>query len=269
MKKKLFVSLLLLACMALLQTGCQRRSGANINIEQAGHPLASRILTPGFGTVGVIDDGKVYVYHYLSEKQEWILDKLSQFMIPENNNGLITFGMGTIGVVAGRSIQFYQLDAYNNWVSNPRYTFALPKRFDRIIGVRMPWEMGMLAVEHKGLVDFFYFDGSGEWVRDETATFRIPRGIDHCFSLGDMTMAIADGKKLGVYYLHPEGYWDFVEEFVLQLPEGYDAIIPWESGFIAVLMGNVLEFFQLDPGNDRWLHLEDMAFMLPGVYLWD
>lgn len=256
--------ILLLLLTFCLATGCRQRPEPNVNVEYAGHPLASRILAPGMGTIGLIDDGKVFVY-FVNEKQQWVLDKLSQFEIPEKNEGLLAMGTGTIGVVADNSIHFFRLDAYNHWVSDPKYEFILPKRYDRIMGVRMPWEMGMVVLETNGMLDFYYFDESGQWVADETATFQIPEGINQCFSLGDMTIAIADKEKLGVYYLHPEGYWDFVEEFVLQLPEGYDAIIPWETGFIAVLIGQTLEFFQLDPDHGRWLYLEDMAFQLPGI----
>lgn len=266
MRSKHIVFFLIAAVLGGVFTACRQHPTPDINIEQAGHPVASRILAPGMGTIGLIEDGKVYVY-YVNEHQKWILDKLSQFEIPSGNAGLLALGTGTIGVIQNRAIAFYQLDAYNHWVANPRYHFELPRQYERIIGVRMPWEMGMVVIESKGMLDFYYFDESGHWVLDETATFHIPEGIDHCFSLGDMTIAIADKEKLGVYYLHPEGYWDFVEEFVLQLPEGYEAIIPWETGFIAVLMGNTLEFFRLDPENDRWLYLEEMAFVLPGTFV--
>ena len=202
MKNRIFVTLLLLALGMGFQ-GCKRQTTSSVNIEQAGHPVASRILAPGMGTIGVIDNGKVYVY-FLNEKQEWILDKLSQFEIPEDNQGLIATGMGTIGVVTGREIRFHRLDATNNWISDPRYTFRLPRKYDRIIGIRMPWEMGIIGIENNKMLDFYYFDDAGEWVRDETASFQIPKGVDHCFSLGDMTVAIADAVHLlTVFYYIP------------------------------------------------------------------
>lgn len=249
------------ACI-LLTNACKRERNTNINIEQTGHPVASRILAPGMGTVGLIQEGKVYVY-FLNEQHRWVLDKMSQFNIPEKNEGLLAMGIGTIGVIDGRDIHFFNLDAYNNWVSDARFRFSLPRSYDRVISVKMPWELGMIGLEIGGYVEFFYFDESDNWVHDETAVFAIPDEIQQYFSLGSMTMAVVDDHRLGVYFLNPEGQWEFLDDLVLRLPGGYDAIIPWEPGIIAVLIDETLEFYQLDLAEGRWLTDEAMRFLLP------
>jgi hypothetical protein len=252
----------LFSALLLMTASCKREKNKNINIEQAGHPVASRILAPGMGTVGLIQEGKVYVY-FLNEQYRWVLDKLSQFNIPEKNEGLLAMGIGTIGVVEGREIHFFSLDAYNTWVSDERFRFTLPRSYDRILSVKMPWELGFIALEINGFVEFFYFDESGNWVHDETAVFAIPEGIKHYFSLGNMTMAVVDDHRLGVYSLNQEGGWEFLDDYVLRLPGGYDAIIPWEPGIMAVLIDESLEFFELDLDEGRWVMDEAMRFVLP------
>ncbi len=253
--------LLAFTLTVLLMAGCRERPTPNINVEQQGHAVASKILAPGMGTIGRIENGNVAVY-FIDENRQWLPDTLSRFHIPGKNEGLLTLGMGTIGVIINGQIHIYHLDNYNNWVTDPAYNFSVPKHYDRMMTAKMPWDMGMILLEHKSYVEFYYFDEERGWVLDETATFKVPPSIRHYFSLGDMTMAIADEKKLGVYYLHPEGEWQFVEDMVLQLPENYDAIIPWETGFIAILENNLLEFYKLDLEEGIWLHIEDMAFDL-------
>ena len=253
--------LLLFAAVSLMPS-CRRTTTKDQNIEQSGHPVASRILAPGMGTVGLTQDGKVYVY-FLDEQHRWVLDKLSQFNIPEKNEGLLAMGIGTIGVIDGRDIQFYRLDAYNNWVIDERFRFELPRSYDRLLSVKMPWELGFIAMEFSGYVEFFYFDESGIWVHDETAVFAIPEGIDHYFSLGNMSIAVVDDHRLGVYFLNEEGIWEFMDEHVLRLPGGYEAIIPWEPGIIAVLLDGALEFFELDLLEGRWVTDGSMRFELP------
>ncbi len=252
----LFLAILLLA------VSCKKTGSPDINLEQSGHPLASKILAPGMGTVGLIQDRKVFVY-FLNENYRWVLDKLSQFTIPEKNQGLIAMGIGTIGVIEDKQIKFYSLDAYNNWVSEERFTFELPKSYDRLVSVKMPWEIGILALEDNGFLEFYYLNQEGHWFHDETAVFEIPQGINNYFSLGNMTIAVVDDHRLGLYYLHPEGGWEFMDDYVLRLPEGYDAIIPWEPGIMAVLIGKVLEFYELDLIEERWIMDEDMRFELP------
>jgi hypothetical protein len=253
--------MLLFAAVALLPS-CREASTKNQNIEQDGHPVASRILAPGMGTVGLVQDDKVYVY-FLNEQHRWVLDKLSQFNIPEKNEGLLAMGIGTIGVIQGRELHFYRLDAYNNWVSDERFLFELPRSYDRIFSIKMPWELGLIGLEINGFLEFFYFDESDVWVHDETAVFSIPEGIEQYFSLGNMNIAVVDDHRLGVYYLNEVGKWEFMEEHVLRLPGGYDAIIPWEPGIIAVLIDGVLEFFELDLVEGRWVTDGDMRFELP------
>lgn len=259
MKKTLFFTLL---AVVILAGGCGKKPLPGINIEQAGHAIAEKILAPGLGTIGLIDSGKVYVY-YTSEDRRWMLDKQSQFSIPEDNEGLIALGMGTIGIVRGNEILFSRLNAYNEWVADERITFGLPRKYDRIISVKMPWDLGVLAVEDEGFLTFYYRSETDSWTFDETATFKIPEGIEGYFSLGDMTIAVTDKGKLGFYYLDNEGVWQFANDYVLQLPENTQAIIPWESSIIAVLVDTRLEFFMLDMDQGGWLQYEDMAFELP------
>lgn len=253
--------LILLAAVSLLPS-CRRTANRNQNVEQAGHAEASRILAPGMGTVGLIQDGKVYVY-FLNDQHRWVLDKMSQFNIPEKNDGLLAMGIGTIGVIDGRAVHFYHLDAYNEWVREDRFRFDLPRSYDRIISVRMPWELGIIALEINGYLEFFYFGESDAWVHDETAVFAIPEGIGHYFSLGDMTIAVVDDHRLGVYFLNEQGAWEFMDDQVLRLPGGYEAVIPWEPGIIAVLVDGALEFFQLDLYGGQWITDTAMRFELP------
>ncbi len=258
MKQNLF---LVFTMLTIILTGCRERPVPNINIEQKGHAVASKIMAPGMGTIGLIENGNMTVY-YIDENSEWWPDSLSRFDIPPGNEGLLALGAGTIGVVMKSKVHVYRLDNYNNWVTDPRYDFSVPKRHDRILAAKMPFEMGMILIENGSYIDFYYFDEESGWLFDETATFKVPSGILQVVSMGDMTIAIADDKKLGLYYLHPEGEWHFVDDIVLQLPENYEAIIPWETGFIAILSGNTLEFYKLDLQEGLWLHIEDMAFIL-------
>lgn len=247
----------------LIVAGCKEKTVRSVNIEQLGNPLAEKILAPGLGTIGLINEDKVFTY-FLNEEGAWMLDKLSQFNIPEDNQGLLALGLGTMGVVQDTQIHFYRLDANNEWVSEPRLTFDLPAKYDRIFSVKMPWELGLIAIAYEGIITFYYREENGAWILDETASFALPPDILNYFSLGDMTIAVTDqNHKMGFYFLNPEGSWEFADQYVLQLPVGYQAIIPWESSIIAVLMGQGLEFYAFTPDEGGWLNYEDMAFTLP------
>ncbi len=248
--------------MLLLTLACQREP-ANINIEQKSNPVAEKIMAPGMGTIGLISDQEMFVY-FLNETSQWIKDRTSQFQIPEDNQGLLALGMGHLGVLHEEQLNVYRLDQENQWKAEERYTFTLPRRYDRIMAVKMPWEMGILAFEMNGFLEFYYFDNNNQWRHDETASFRIPEGIDDYFSMGNMTIAVTSDNKLGIYFLHPEGDWRFLDEesLVLQLPAGHEAIIPFEPGTMALLQDSVLSFYQIDLENNRWLQDRVMDFYI-------
>lgn len=256
-----FLPLILISL--LLAVSC-RRVESNYNIEQADHPAGRHILAPGMGTLGLIEEGKIIVYYFMPEKDVWMQDKTSQFFIPEDNRGLLSLGMGTLGVLGEQQIDFYRLDQENHWRREDRFTFRLPRRYNRLLAVKMPWEMGVLAAEMNNHLEFFYHDGHSEWRHDETASFRIPDGIDHYFSMGNMTIAVVSDNKLGLYYLHPEGDWRFLDQssLVLKLPDNYEAIIPFEPGIIAILKDNLLSFYELNMSERRWEVDRGMDFYL-------
>ena len=254
--------LALLAALLILAISCKREDHhTNANVELAHHPEARHILAPGMGTLGIIENSAVTVY-YLSEKNLWIQDKTSQFIIPEDNRGLIALGMGNLGVIREEYMHVYRLDQENRWRQDEAYSLKLPRRYQRMIAVKMPWEMGVVAFEMNGFLEFFYYDERYQWIHDETASFRIPEGIDDYFSMGNMTVAVTHENKLGVYFIHPEGDWRFLDEMVLQLPEGYQAIIPFEPGVIAVLLNGYLRFYELNLATGSWTTDPDMDFGL-------
>lgn len=250
----------LLVVFFMFTAACSR-TDSNLNVEQAHNLQAQHILAPGMGTIGLIQNQQVYVY-YLNEQHQWILDKTSQFNIPDDNNGLIALGMGNLGVVGDDQISVYRLDQENKWMQEEKYSFTLPRRYKRMLAVKMPWEMGVLAFEMNGRLEFYYYDEQNNWNHDETASFIIPDGIDDYFSMGNMTIAVIHENKLGLYYLHPEGDWRFLDQdhLVLKLPEDQQGVIPFEPGTIALLRDNQLNFYMLNTDEKRWVMDPAMSF---------
>ena len=259
MKTKILLWLLLLLAMA----ACRPEPQSDINLEQQHNRALQHLIAPGMGTIGIINEGVVDVY-YNDNHGQWLPDERSRFTIPGENHGLIAMGMGTIGVVQDRNIYFYRLGSDDLWENVESYTFELPPNYDRLVAMKMPWEMGVIGIEREGVLDFYYHDSSG-WQGDPTASFVVPSGIDGYYLMGDMTIVITEGNKLGIYYLGPEDGWEFMDydEFVLLLPEEFEGILPLDHRQIAVLHEGHLRFFYLDINNDRWVALRDLDFELP------
>ncbi len=257
--RPLILTLGLLICLA----ACSRMQTNNVNLEQAHNPLSAHMIAPGMGTIGLIAEDAINIF-FPEDVRTWLQDEASRFDLPQPNSGILATGMGTIGVVNKGVLHFYRLDAANQWSRLDWADFSLPRRYDRIIAMKMPWEMGVLGLESNGLVDFYFFY-DGEWQVDPSASFTIPKGIDSYYPLGDMTLAVVQNNKLGIYYLGPEDGWEFLdhEPFVLLLPDNFKGIIPYEPGKIAVLLDNKLGFYQLDLYDDRWIRLADLEFHLP------
>lgn len=260
---KLKQSLYIISVALLLCSGCKREVISDINMEQAHNPLTQHIIAPGNGTIGFIRDGSVEMFYY-DEKDGWIADHEARFNIPDNNRGIISMGRGTIGAVINNELNFYKVDAFNEWQKQGHLTFSLPKKFDRLVSMHMPWEIGVLGVELDGVVDFyFYYDA--EWHHDPTSAFAIPAGISSYYPTGEMTIAIVDESKLGLYFLGPEEGWAFMDHdsFILLLPDDYLGLIPMGKSRIAVLTDKSLNFYSLDLKNDRWVLHTDLEFHLP------
>jgi hypothetical protein len=257
MNTRILLPLILLALV--ISFSCRRQEG-NINLEQQHRPGAHHFIAPGLGTLGMIQDQKVFTF-FLNENLSWIMDKNTQFNIPEYSEGLISLGMGYMGVKTNGSLEIYRLDQENRWVHDPGYSFKLPRRYKRINAVMMPWEMGVLAFEINGYLEFYYFDDN-QWRHDETASFRIPEGVDDYVSLGSMTIGVIFEDKLGICYLDPQGVWKFVdnEDFILLLPDDYQGIIPFEPGVIAMLRPNQISFYQIDDEELGWVTEPAMDF---------
>lgn len=262
MQKQSFQLFILLAVMLAI-SGCSRPLPSDINLEQTHDPDGQQIIMPGMGTVGVIDEGQIIVY-FQDQNGEWIPDHASTFTIPEHNNGVLALGMGTIGVLQQDSIHFFRLDSDDVWRKEPYISFEVPGDFDRLMAMKMPWDLGSIGVEKDGVIEFYSFYDE-KWQHDPTATFRIPSGISGCYPMGDMTMIVADNDKLGMYFLGPENGWEFMDHdaFVLSLPENHTAIIPHERRQVAIRVNDTLQFFQLDLENDRWVVLGSLEFRLP------
>lgn len=256
-----------LVCLCLLMMwGCRQGETPGINLEQKEHPLASRILYPGMGTIGLVKDGKVHIF-FLNEDYVWEADEQSSFRIPGRSNGLLAVGNGTLGVLRGRQMQFYRLSDNNEWKVQESLRLRFPRKQQSVTAVKMPWEMGQVAFAWDGFLEFFYPDANKGWTHDETASFAIPPGIDAYLSLGNMTVAVVDDHKLGVYYLDPEYGWIFLQDHILQLPETSEAIMTYEPGVISVLSGDKLEFYALDARKGSWVMDEEMRFDIPEAFL--
>jgi len=247
----------------LMLFACGPQRPADINLEQAHNPATQYIIAPGLGTIGLISQGSMHVYFHDEEKGQWYVDESSRFDLPEQNQGILAAGMGTIGVVKDQVLQFYRLDSQNRWKREMLYDLELPPGYDRLVAMKMPWDLGVIGIETNDVLRFFYFDQG--WQQDRTATFVIPEGITGYYAMGDMVIAITDDQKLGLYYLGPEDGWEFMDEeaFVLLLPETYEGIVPLDHRFISVLQDGVLHFFQLDLTHDRWVSLPRLNFELP------
>ena len=258
---KLFLSLAFAAACLL---SCTREAPlADINLEQVHRPSMHHIMAPGMGTIGIIRDGNVDIYYY-DESGEWLPDKASRFSIPEDNRGIIAMGMGTIAVAQNRMLHFYRLNSYNRWQEEDYLQFRLPSKYDRLTVMKMPWEIGVIAIETDGILEFYFFYDDA-WQHDPTASFVIPQGISDYYPAGDMTIAVVDQQKLGLYFLGPEEGWDFMDHdaFVLLLPDGYAGILPYDRQKIAVLADRSLHFFAIDLEHDRWISLSELQFDLP------
>lgn len=258
---KLFLSLAFAAACLL---SCTREAPpADINLEQAHRPAMQHIMAPGMGTIGIISDGYINIY-YFDESGEWLPDKASRFSIPEDNRGVLAMGMGTIAVAHDQTLHFYRLNSYNRWQEEDYLQFRLPSKYDRLTVMKMPWEIGVLAIETDGILEFYFFYDD-VWQQDPTASFVIPTGISDYFTIGDMTIAVIDQQKLGLYFLGPEEGWEFLdhEAFVLLLPDGYDGIMAYDRQQIGVLADSSLHFFAIDLERDRWISLHGLQFDLP------
>ncbi len=260
---KLKVSLILFLASVFFFHACHRDVPSDINLEQAHNPEARHIIAPGNGTIGIIQNSSVYMYYY-DEREGWLADDVTRFNIPDGNRGILSMGMGTIGVVIKDQLKFFMLDAFNEWQEQPHLSFSLPKKYDRLVSMHMPWEIGVLGIEQDGVLDFyFYYDD--DWHHDPTSGFSIPAKISSYYPTGEMTIAIVDNQKLGLYFLGPEEGWSFMDhdDFVMLLPDHYQGIIPVGTSRIAVLEGQNLNFYALDLENNRWVLHTDLKFDLP------
>lgn len=258
--RKLLPLLILALVMAY---GCKKQP-SSYNLEQAGNPAGYKLMAPGLGTIGIIHDNQVFVY-YLNESHSWILDKVSQFEIPEKNQGLLALGMGFMGVVQDDIMHFYYLNAENQWTRDQEVKFVLPKNRKKISTMRMPWDIGQIAVEDdQGVIHFFYINEQARWVKDETALFVLPAPLDSYLMLGSMEVGVIHNNKLGVYRLDDQGEWHWIENMVLTLPDNARAVISFEPGTIAVLLDtNILRFFDMDPLAQQWVMDQSMDFAIP------
>ncbi len=256
--KHLWLYLIILLAISSCKTDT-----SSINLEQVNSEAGQKLIAPGLGSLGIIHNQKVYVY-YLNESHKWILDKVSQFLIPEPNQGLLAMGMGIIGVVNDGNMKFYYLDAENQWKHDTRMTMDLPGRYQQINSMRIPWQMGFVAIEEpSGVISFYYLDENNLWTQDETARFHLPENTDDYLMLGNMKVGIIYENKLGVYELGDEGEWQFLDDMVLALPANTESVISFEAGTIAVLENNILHFYDLDPANRTWIRDNAMAFRVP------
>jgi len=247
---------------AILVISCTPRRPGNINAEQVHNPAAQQLISPGFGTMGVIHNGILDIY-YQDDQAAWHVDGMSQFIIPEGNEGVIAMGLGIFGVVINSSLHFYSINDQNEWEEEEHLRFDLPRRYDRLTAMRMPWQIGAIGIETRGVVDF-YFLAEEKWDKDPQASFVIPEEIKSYYPLGEMTIAIRDEQKLGLYF-YAEDEWDFMDHdpFILLLPEGHKGIIPMDNRFIGILDEEKVDFYQLDMANDRWVTLSGLHFELP------
>lgn len=254
------LSLLVLALL-VFSLGCKQKD-TSFNLEQKHNSAGRDIVAPGLGTIGLVRDQQVFVY-YLSENHSWILDKVSQFDLPENNAGLLAMGMGVMGVLQDGALYFYYLNAENKWTRDVDTRFEVPARFHRISSMRMAWELGFIALEEKkGLIDFYYLTEDLNWVKDETATFAVPRQADDYVMMGGMVIGLIQDGRLSLHYLDNEGQWRQDEKTLLKMPESYQAVFSFEAGTIAILEEQVLRFYEIDPQSDQWIIDETMNFHL-------
>jgi len=258
MKKHILFTLL----AATLVFGCSPRRPGNINVEQAHNPASQHIIAPGFGTVGLIGDGIIDIY-FQGEDLDWQVDEQSRFPIPENNEGVLGMGLGIFGVIMNNTLHFYSMNNQNEWEEEEEMRFNLPRRYDRLTVMGMPWQIGAIGIENDGVVDFHFLDDD-TWEKNDAASFVIPADIRAYYPMGEMTIAIADEEKLGLYYF-AQDEWDFMDfdPLILILPDDHKAIIPMDNRLIGILFDEKMDFYQLDLPNDRWVNLTGLDFELP------
>ncbi len=263
MTRRTIFSVLFIISFLVVLVSCKEEKLSDINIEQRQSPAAWHILNPRMGTIGLIEDGLINVY-YLNDQRIWILDKVSSFIIPENNKGIIGLGFGYIGVIRGDIMEFFYLDARNLWAKDEDMVFVMPQNFDRIFVNKLPWEVGVIGIETQGVVEFYYLDERKKrWQKDETAVFVLPEWIDDYIPIGSMNIAVISNNSMGFYYLSEEGKWKFLDDFFLKLPEEYDALIPYEQNVIGVLNDGVIRFHEVEFYDSLWIIDETMNFRLP------
>lgn len=250
------------ATFVVIATACKKQP-SSFNLEQKNHPTAQKIMAPGMSSIGLINDGQLFVY-YLSESQEWVLDKVSQFDIPSKNDGLLALGMGTIAVLNNDKLYFYYMNSSHEWDNSYELTMPVPSDYKKISAMKMPWQHGAIALEdHNKTIRFYYLDDNKRWQNDETANFTLPENIENYIMMGAMEIAIISDNKLGIYQLDYAGNWQFIDNMVLALPEDTEAVLSFEPGIIATLSDNTLHFFEADMDNGLWILDETMNFPLP------
>jgi hypothetical protein len=259
-----FKNILFTMALAIFIFSACRKQPSSINLEQVNSPKAQHILAPGMFSIGIINNGLVYVY-YLDENYSWSLDRNSQFVIPDKNQGILGMGMGTIAVRHKDKLYFYNMDSALNWIENYELVMPLPSNYTRISSMRMPWQRGAIAIEdQQGVIRFYYLDENMVWQIDETANFTVPTGIENYIMMGGMEIAVVSDNKLGIYQLNHSGKWIFRDDMVLALPAGTEAVLSFEPGLIAVLThDNTILFFEPDYENSSWIYDETMDFQIP------
>lgn len=264
MRHKIALTVYIFSTLLLLSCGNKNKS---INLEQKNNESAQHIVALGLGTIGIIDDSQIFV-HYLNENHTWMLDKVSQFSIPDWNNGVLPLGMGTIGILEKDTIHFYYLDAQFRWVKDEQVKFILPKDYVSVHSMRQNWELGMIAVEKPaGVFSFYFLNSDNQWEEDEAALFTMPENVDEFIIPGAMEIAILQGNRLGIFKLSDAGEWEFLDNMVLRLPEDTKAIIPFEPGTIGILNEqNIIQFYEKETLKSRWVVDEKMNFSLNVFY---
>lgn len=246
--------LLLLAVLTSLVFASCKKEQKPVNLELKGFPTASRLIGPGLGTLGLIQDRMIYV-HYLSSDLDWKLDRLSTFEIPEQAEGVIALGMGYIGVLEDNVMKMYFLDNDNEWKNFEGADFTIPSSYKRIFGVKMSYEMGMIALENNGKLFFYYLDEDLSWKLDETATFVIPEKTRQVFALGNMIVGLVMENDVVFAYLHPrENKWEIDYSFNVKMPRNFEAIIPIETDMFGMLRDGVVYLYAVDEQTGNWIY---------------
>jgi hypothetical protein len=204
------------------------------------------IFTHSYGVLGVSNGREASFYETSGKK--WYGSEYTDFVIPENE-GFLSIGLRTIGVIKGGAIQFYDIMDKKNWKRSDLSDFKIPEN-DYLISIYMR----VIGVVNSGRVEFWVFDKkSKKWVHEENrlSDFEIPydgKIIPLMINpLGTASLGIIHNKKLNIFHFNHDSKEWFASDLDFDLEDKPNRqFVSVGFGSLGVMDGNRIKFYPLE-----------------------